>query len=112
MGLYNYNAMVSQMLIQSPTDKLALKKYYETAYSPEKMFCKSKITEPVMRVLNEDCNIIINRNEEHVKSSFVLRVDHANKRITTNDNLTIINMVLQRDLCKLSFGVPSDLVIF
>lgn len=40
------------------------------------------------------------------------KLDHKNQRIITNDYLTVMNLVVQRELCKISFGIPSDLIIF
>ena len=39
-------------------------------------------------------------------------IDHQNKRIFTNDYLTIAYEALKLDTVKISFGLPLQIVIF
>jgi hypothetical protein len=61
----------------------------------------------VTTILEEDPEY--NNSEQE---GYVARFDHRNKHIWHSNELTIISYALNADSTKLSFGSPSDYIIF
>lgn len=85
--------------------QLSLK--YETQYHPKDLFCRS--------VLNSVVHQNVNENQfwyEEEKTKALYFLDHESSRITTNDYLTAINVSFLKEYMRISFGTPSDLIVF
>ena len=59
--MYNYQKMINT--ISNDWNFLRnIRNHYDDALSAEKMFCKTRLTEVVLRIANEEPEFIVNRD--------------------------------------------------
>ena len=71
------------------------------------MFGKSELTEYLNFLQENDPNLFLDR-----KHGFFLKIDKANRRMITDDYLSVVWNSMFHDNCKLAYGKPSDIIIF